>query len=166
MIEKMISKAIKIAGSITKLAKKMGVTRQSVDYWRYMRKPIPYDKAIRMHVAVEGEVTVDELRPDMKTWTRKFRNQLAKHFIWGEKVGEIYVLTSSLRSTSFRKNLHGIEELAKSIDQIGMLHPVVVNRKMEVVSGERRLAAVKLLGHKRVLVRLVDISPFRRAVFG
>lgn len=54
----------------------------------------------------------------------------------------------------------GISELAESIANSGLLRPLAVHKKglkYELVSGERRLRAVKKLGHKRVLC-IVDRS--------
>ena len=45
-----------------------------------------------------------------------------------------------------------IEQLADSIDQVGLLEPLVVNSKNQVVSGHRRLQAIKQLGWKSVEV--------------
>ena len=48
--------------------------------------------------------------------------------------------------------LSGIEELAGSIDQVGLLEPLVINSKNQVISGHRRLQAIKQLGWKSVEV--------------
>jgi site-specific DNA-methyltransferase (adenine-specific) len=45
-----------------------------------------------------------------------------------------------------------IEQLADSIDQVGLLEPLVVNSKNQVISGHRRLQAIKQLGWKSVEV--------------
>lgn len=44
-----------------------------------------------------------------------------------------------------RKELGDIEQLAKSIDAVGLLHPIVVNKEHKLIAGERRLAAVTQL---------------------
>lgn len=63
------------------------------------------------------------------------------------------------------KNFYGIrevEELAKSIKESGLLHNLVVrdlkNGKYEILSGERRYRALKLIGAKRVMCQVKDIS--------
>ena len=48
--------------------------------------------------------------------------------------------------------LSGIDDLAGSIDQVGLLEPLVVNTKNQVISGHRRLQAIKQLGWKSVEV--------------
>lgn len=55
-----------------------------------------------------------------------------------------------------RKKINGIESLVESIRTIGMLHPVVVNTRKELVAGGRRLEAAKRLGWNEVPVRVVD----------
>ena len=47
----------------------------------------------------------------------------------------------------------GIAELAASIKELGLIQPIIVRSVdgyFELVAGERRLRAVKLLGHKTV----------------
>ena len=48
--------------------------------------------------------------------------------------------------------LSGIEDLAASIEQVGLLEPLVVNEKNQVISGHRRLQAIKQLEWKSVEV--------------
>ena len=48
--------------------------------------------------------------------------------------------------------LSGIEELAESIQQVGLLEPLVVNTDHQVISGHRRLQAIKQLKWKSVEV--------------
>ena len=49
-------------------------------------------------------------------------------------------------------SLSSIEDLMSSIDKVGLLQPLVVNQKFQVLSGNRRLEAVKRLGWKSVEV--------------
>jgi len=46
--------------------------------------------------------------------------------------------------------LSDIEDLALNIDQVGLLEPLVINQKYQVLSGNRRFEAVKQLGWKTV----------------
>ena len=48
--------------------------------------------------------------------------------------------------------LSGIEDLAASIEQVGLLEPLVVNTENQVISGHRRLRAIKQLEWKSVEV--------------
>lgn len=54
-----------------------------------------------------------------------------------------------------RTDLGDIKPLAQSIDDIGLLHPIVVNSSHRLIAGERRLAACKSLGWETVPARVV-----------
>lgn len=62
-----------------------------------------------------------------------------------------------------RHDLHEIEDLAASIESMGLLQPIVARRRggrLIVVAGHRRLAAVKLLGRETVEVVVTrDLPP-------
>ncbi len=58
----------------------------------------------------------------------------------------------------YRKNLGDIQSLAASIEDVGLLHPIVVRRDGRLIAGERRLEACKSLGLKKVPVTVVDIE--------
>ena len=62
----------------------------------------------------------------------------------------------------FRQDLGDIEELTESIDEIGLLHPVVVRPDGTLIAGARRLAACKRLGWSSVPVTCVDIDAIVR----
>ena len=55
-----------------------------------------------------------------------------------------------------RRDPGDIESLAKSIEQVGLLHPVVVNPNNELVSGFRRIEAYKLLGRDEIPHRVAE----------
>ncbi|WP_433568091.1 ParB N-terminal domain-containing protein (plasmid) [Nocardia sp. CA-151230] len=57
-----------------------------------------------------------------------------------------------------RQELGDISELARSIEQVGLLHPVVITEDGELVAGDRRLAAVKSLGWECVPVTVVSLE--------
>lgn len=59
------------------------------------------------------------------------------------------------RSTRQRRELVNIEELAESINRIGLIHPLVVTEDGVLVAGERRLTAIKMLGWTSVPTQLV-----------
>jgi ParB-like chromosome segregation protein Spo0J len=54
-----------------------------------------------------------------------------------------------------RKNVGNVLGLAESIQRLGLLHPIVVNSRHELIAGTRRLAAVKKLGWSDVLCHVV-----------
>lgn len=60
-----------------------------------------------------------------------------------------------------RLNLEHLEELAASINQHGLLQPIVVrpkNHEFEVAAGNRRLAAVKMLKLRKISCHVVELS--------
>lgn len=62
-----------------------------------------------------------------------------------------------------RHDFGDIKGLAANIQQIGLLHPIVIRPNGQLIAGERRILAVKELGWKRVPVRVVDLE---QLVFG
>jgi ParB family chromosome partitioning protein len=65
----------------------------------------------------------------------------------------------------FRKSLGDISSLATSIQEVGLLHPIVVRPDGRLIAGERRLAACKQLGWKTVPVTFVDLKEVIRGEF-
>jgi N6-adenosine-specific RNA methylase IME4 len=57
-----------------------------------------------------------------------------------------------------RRDMGDIEALAASIDQIGLLHPLVVGQDGKLIAGERRLRAAKLLGWTKIPITVVDLD--------
>jgi ParB family chromosome partitioning protein len=55
-----------------------------------------------------------------------------------------------------RQNIGDISRLMESIRKHGLLNPVVVTRKGELIAGERRLESVKRLGWQSVPIHVVD----------
>ena len=57
-----------------------------------------------------------------------------------------------------RKDLGNVRSLARNIEEIGLLHPIVVRPDGALIAGERRLQAIKLLGWERVPVTILDLD--------
>lgn len=57
-----------------------------------------------------------------------------------------------------RQDLGDIQSLADSIEEVGLLHPIVVDEKYILVAGRRRLAAVNLLEWEKVECNVIDID--------
>ena len=55
--------------------------------------------------------------------------------------------------------LSGIHDLMDSIEQVGLLQPLVINSRDEVISGNRRLLAIQQLGWEEVEVEQVVTDP-------
>lgn len=55
-----------------------------------------------------------------------------------------------------RKDFGDIEELAEDIRENGLINPPVVNKEYQLLAGERRLRACRLLGWQQIEVRMMD----------
>lgn len=55
-----------------------------------------------------------------------------------------------------RKDFGNIEELAKDIEQNGLINPPVVNKEYTLLAGERRLRACQMLGWEQIPVTMMD----------
>ena len=55
-----------------------------------------------------------------------------------------------------RRNLGDLTPLVESIRKHGLLNPIVVTSRKELVAGHRRLEAARQIGWKRVPIRYVD----------
>jgi N6-adenosine-specific RNA methylase IME4 len=58
----------------------------------------------------------------------------------------------------FRRKLGDIDALARSIKEVGLLHPIVVDDENRLVAGYRRLLAAKKLGWKEIPVHRVSLD--------
>lgn len=67
-------------------------------------------------------------------------------------------LSSIIIGNRFRKDLGDVDALAKSINDLGLLHPVVVMPDGTLIAGQRRLEACKRLGWQEVPVNVVDLQ--------
>ena len=65
----------------------------------------------------------------------------------------------------FRKDLGGIETLSKSIKSVGLLHPIVVSKNLELIAGRRRIEACKKLGWKKIPVHIVSLEDLKRGEY-
>ena len=51
-----------------------------------------------------------------------------------------------------------VSELAESISLIGLMNPVTVNQNHELISGLHRIEAHRLLGHKKIEVKVINVD--------
>lgn len=65
----------------------------------------------------------------------------------------------------FRKDLGDLKVLAESIREVGLLHPVVVDQDLNLIAGQRRLEACKLLGWGSVPIRVVPLRDLVKGEF-
>lgn len=64
-----------------------------------------------------------------------------------------------------RKDLGDIPLLANNINEIGLLHPIVINEANELICGSRRLEAFKKLGRKEIPCTKINIPNLIRGEF-
>lgn len=55
-----------------------------------------------------------------------------------------------------RKDLGNLEPLQDSLKRYGLLNPITINSKKELIAGERRLEAAKALGWTQIQAVVVD----------
>jgi len=64
-----------------------------------------------------------------------------------------------------RRDLGDIAALAANIDDIGLLHPVVLRRDRTLIAGARRIAAATKLGWKTIPATVIDLDDILRGEF-
>ena len=57
-----------------------------------------------------------------------------------------------------RRDLGDVAALARSIAEVGLLHPVVVTPTRVLIAGERRLAAAKVLAWAEIPVTVASFA--------
>jgi N6-adenosine-specific RNA methylase IME4/ParB-like chromosome segregation protein Spo0J len=61
----------------------------------------------------------------------------------------------------FRKDLGNIGELAESIEDVGLLHPVVIDNEANLIAGYRRIMAAKKLGWRKIECKIISLDENR-----
>ena len=67
--------------------------------------------------------------------------------------------------TRHRHDMGDIASLARSIESVGLLHPIVITPDNVLIAGERRLTACKELGWTEVPVTVVPLDEIVRGEF-
>ena len=65
----------------------------------------------------------------------------------------------------FRQDLGNVNELAQSIADVGLLHPIVITPDNVLIAGRRRLEACKLLGLVDIPATMVDLEEIAQGEF-
>lgn len=74
------------------------------------------------------------------------------------RAGDVRRISDLVVRDRHRKDMGDIDALARSINDIGLLHPVVVTPNNVLIAGERRLRAAQQLGWEEVPVHVVDLA--------
>jgi len=61
----------------------------------------------------------------------------------------------------FRKDLGNIKDLAKSIEKVGLLHPIVLDENKNLIAGFRRIKAFEVLGRDRIPSTTITLEDLR-----
>lgn len=67
--------------------------------------------------------------------------------------------------TRYRRDLGDIAALARSIQDVGLLHPIVIDRRGRLIAGQRRLLACQQLGWDAVPARVLDLDAIVRGEY-
>ena len=57
-----------------------------------------------------------------------------------------------------RKNPGNLEPLMESLNRFGQLHPIILNSKLQLITGNRRLEAAKRLGWLSIDANILDVT--------
>ena len=71
-------------------------------------------------------------------------------------------LSDIITKDRFRKELGDIKSLAESIKEVGLLHPIVISEKNELIAGYRRVKAFELLGLTEIPCVRVNLADLRK----
>jgi ParB/RepB/Spo0J family partition protein len=64
-----------------------------------------------------------------------------------------------------RRDMGDVAALARSIADLGLLHPIVIRPDGTLIAGARRLAAARLLGWAEIPVTVVDLDSVARGEY-
>jgi N6-adenosine-specific RNA methylase IME4 len=62
----------------------------------------------------------------------------------------------------FRKTLGDLKPLMESMDNLGLLHPIVISKDKRLIAGQRRVEAAKKLGWTSIPATVVDLKEVLR----
>ena len=114
-------------------------------------------EAGRQRVAPERHPQQEAITDDARRTEDELRGHPAALPRQAIRMSDIRAIDSIVIGGRHRRDMGDIASLAASIAQLGLLHPVVVNQKGELIAGERRLAACRSLGWTDVPVTVVDL---------
>ena len=78
------------------------------------------------------------------------------------------VKVSSLKHHPKNKEIYtlsSIEELMESISEVGLLQPLIIDSRNQVISGNRRFESIRRLGWKEVEVNLIEVKKEEEELF-
>lgn len=75
----------------------------------------------------------------------------------GELMEQISI-ASIIVENRFRKDMGDLIGLANSIEELGQLQPIIINKDRRLIAGGRRLAAMKQLGRELIAASVFDLD--------
>jgi hypothetical protein len=72
-------------------------------------------------------------------------------------IGGALLIDSIKIDHRFRREMGDVAALARSIEAIGLLHPITVDQDGKLLAGARRLAAFKILKRETIPVTVVQV---------
>ena len=123
---------------------------------------VPITEAMVQESEVESEAPITVSRNDVNV-NKAIENTNAAHSLYTIPVSEIMYsdFNPFRRRDDTTKGIQELEALAANIAAFGLIHPPVVNQvgdKFVLISGERRLKAIKILGWQTVDCVVKNIS--------
>jgi ParB-like chromosome segregation protein Spo0J len=116
--------------------------------------------AVRCRRACPGPALYGRSLPSAEADTRLSAKWHTRHLLASEmKPGKITDIVIGVRH---RRDLGDIDSLARSIADVGLLHPIVARPDGVLIAGARRLAACKTLGWSDIPVTVVDLAEIAR----
>lgn len=71
---------------------------------------------------------------------------------------EIAIAQITIPKNRFRKDLGDIQALADSIEDVGLLHPIVIDERANLIAGYRRIKAVGKLGWRKIECNMISLN--------
>lgn len=76
-----LMKAIRLFCSTKDLALRIGISKQRINYWKSSDVLMPYEIAIKIFVATNGQISIYELRPDLADLTRQYESMIVDQYL-------------------------------------------------------------------------------------
>lgn len=143
-----LQQAIDYFGGSSKLAKALGVPRQRIHDWMYV-KEFPYYYAVKIEQLTYGKIEASLLCPKLASVAQYYRSTANKR---------VHRPTHSIRTQFiWHRPSSDIDRLKASIQRQGLKHPVGVSNDGQLLFGHQRFNLCLALGYTQIPVKMVSI---------
>lgn len=148
MYEVALKKAIAQFGSMSQLARKLGVRRENISAWLNRNVNVPLEYAFRIDRLTQGEVSWQELvQPHIV--------RLLKECVYSAESGyypieSLYVSLSRIQKNYSSDSNYVNQLLLEGIKSNGLQNPIGIDEKNNLIFGKKRLCAYEALGKKTI----------------